>query len=90
MVGLVDIIDNADLSGIKVPTLMIYSPKDKVISVPSLMNTFQRLGSSNKQLIEFNESEDPDFHALAGDLLSPSSTADLASKIIKFINEAVD
>ena len=90
MVGLVDIIDNADLSGIRVPTLMIYSPKDKVISVPSLMNTFQRLGSSNKQLIEFNESEDPDFHALAGDLLSPSSTADLASKIIKFINEAVD
>ena len=87
MVGLVDIVDKADLNNIKIPTLMIYSSKDKVISVPSLKDTFERLGSSNKQLIEFNETEDPDFHALAGDLLSPSSTNDLASKITLFINE---
>ena len=90
MVGLVDIVDKADLNNIKVPTLMIYSSKDKVISVPSLKDTFERLGSSNKQLIEFNETEDPDFHALAGDLLSPSSTNDLASQIILFINEVID
>ena len=87
MVGLVDIVDKADLNNIKIPTLMIYSSKDKVISVPSLKDTFERLGSSNKQLIEFNETEDPDFHALAGDLLSPSSTNDLASQITLFINE---
>lgn len=90
MVGLVDIVDKADLNNIKVPTLMIYSSKDKVISVPSLKNTFERLGSSNKQLIEFNETEDPDFHALAGELLSPSSTNDLASQITLFINEVID
>ena len=90
MVGLVDIVDKADLNNIKVPTLMIYSSKDKVISVPSLKDTFERLGSSNKQLIEFNETEDPDFHALAGDLLSPSSTNDLASQIILFIDEVIN
>ena len=90
MVGLVDIVDKADLNSIKVPILMIYSSKDKVISVPSLKDTFERLGSPNKQLIEFNETEDPDFHALAGDLLSPSSTNDLASQIILFINEVID
>ena len=90
MVGLVDIVDKADLNNIKVPTLMIYSSKDKVISVPSLKDTFERLGSSNKQLIEFNETEDPDFHALAGDLLSPSSTNDLASQIILFISENIN
>ena len=90
MVGLVDIVDKADLNNIKVPTLMIYSSKDKVISVPSLKDTFERLGSSNKQLIEFNETEDPDFHALAGDLLSPSSTNDLASQIILFIDQVID
>jgi esterase/lipase len=90
MVGLVDIVDKADLNNIEVPTLMIYSSKDKVISVPSLEDTFERLGSSNKQLIEFNETEDPDFHALAGDLLSPSSTNDLASQIILFIDQVID
>lgn len=90
MVGLVDIVDKADLNNIKIPTLMIYSSKDKVISVPSLKDTFERLGSSNKQLIEFNETEDPDFHALAGDLLSPSSTNDLASQIILFISENIN
>ena len=58
--------------------------------MPSLKDTFERLGSSNKQLIEFNETEDPDFHALAGDLLSPSSTNDLASQIILFISENIN
>ena len=90
MVGLVNIVDQSYLEGIKIPTLMIYSSKDKVISLPSVIEAFQRMGSPDKQLVEFNDTDDPDFHALAGDLLSPSSTAALSKAISTFIKKAVN
>ena len=89
MFGLVDIVDKADLTAIRSPLLMIYSSQDKVISVASLKDTFQRLGSTEKKIMEFNDTQDPDFHALAGDLLSPSSTEYLAEQIVSFISHTL-
>lgn len=85
MMGLVKIINDADLDQISTPTLMVYSSKDKTISVPALIKAFRRFGSIDKQIIEFNDTEDPDSHALAGDLLSPSSTKALADRVTAFV-----
>jgi len=85
MMGLVKIVNDADLDEISTPTLMVYSSKDKTISVPAAKKTFRRFGSIDKEIIEFNETEDPDFHALAGDLLSPSSTKALADRVTAFV-----
>ena len=85
MMGLVKIVNDANLGEVSTPTLMVYSSKDKTISVPALKKAFHRFGSIQKEIIEFNETEDPDFHALAGDLLSPSSTKALADRVTAFV-----
>ena len=90
LIGLLKIVNDADIENINTPTQMIYSSKDKTISVPAVIDTFARLGSKQKQLVEFNATEDPDFHALAGDLMSPSSTEILAEKIIVFVNNTLN
>ena len=90
LMGLLKIVNDADIENINTPTQMIYSSKDKTISVPAVIDTFARLGSKQKELVEFNATEDPDFHALAGDLMSPSSTEILAEKIIVFVNNTLN
>ena len=90
LMGLLKIVNDADIENINTPTQMIYSSKDKTISVPAVIDTFARLGSKQKQLVEFNATEDPDFHALAGYLMSPSSTEILAEKIIIFVNNTLN
>ena len=88
--GLLKIVNDADIENINTPTQMIYSSKDKTISVPAVIDTFARLGSEQKELVEFNATEDPDFHALAGDLMSPTSTEILAGKITIFVNNTLN
>ena len=85
MMGLVKIVNDADLNEISTPTLMVYSSKDKTISVPALIKAFRHFGSIDKEIVEFNDTEDPDSHALAGDLLSPSSTKALADRVTAFV-----
>ena len=89
MMGLVKTVNDSDIEKINIPTLMIYSSKDKTISVPPIRETFARLGSEEKELFEFNDTEDPDYHALAGDLMSPSSTAVLAAKMSRFLKDTL-
>ena len=90
MMGLVKTVNDSDIEKINIPTLMIYSSKDKTISVPPIRETFARLGSEEKELFEFNDTEDPDYHALAGDLMSPSSTAVLAEKMSRFLKDTLE
>jgi len=90
LMGLVKMVNDADIENINTPTLMVYSSKDKAISVSAIPETFSRLGSEQKELVEFNATDDPDFHALAGDLLSPSSTEILADNIVTFIKKTLN
>ena len=45
LMGLLKIVNDADIENINTPTQMIYSSKDKTISVPAVIDTFARLGS---------------------------------------------
>ncbi|MDG0970217.1 MAG: alpha/beta fold hydrolase [Porticoccaceae bacterium] len=90
VVGLVKLVDDSDLGQIQTPTLMIYSSKDQTISPAAIEKTFPRFGSDEKELVEFNKTEDLSYHILAGDLMSPSSTKPIAELITDFLNRRLN
>ena len=87
MMGMVKLIRGLDLSKIRVPGLVIYSPKDQSIHTPSLEHAFNQMGCVRKQIVPFTGSADPGQHILAGDIFSPGTTEDLADMIVSFVLE---
>ncbi len=85
MMGLVSLAGDLDMSRIKAPVLVIYSPADRVVDPARTKKVFKKLGSKQKQLIPYTGSDDPDQHVLAGDILSASSTKALETMIVDFI-----
>lgn len=85
MMGLVSLIESVDLSGVKTPVLVIYSPEDRVVDPARTETAFKKIGAARKQLIPYTGSSDPDQHVLAGDILSPNSTQVLGKMIVNFI-----
>lgn len=88
LIGLVDYVSRKDVSGSEVPLLVIYSPKDTVISPEEVQKRFQEFGGKNKQLVPFTESQDVNQHVLAGDIISPSTNGKAVEIIEKFFSEA--
>lgn len=85
MMGLVNLVDSLDMSSIKAPVLAIYSPTDQVVSARKIETMVTKIGSAQKRLIPYAESENPIQHVIAGDILSPGSTKAIAEMIIEFI-----
>jgi len=86
MMGTVSLAESLDLARITVPTLVIYSPADQIVSVAAIEAMAARIGATRKQVIPFTDAEDPRQHLLAGDILSPGSTAAVASMIVDFVS----
>jgi alpha-beta hydrolase superfamily lysophospholipase len=87
MIRLVKEVMTIDKSQITVPTLMVYSPKDVVVSPSAIEENFAQWGSEVKELCPFELSESPNQHVLAGDIVSPSSTEALCAIISRFLND---
>ena len=85
MMGMARLVRGLDLSKIRVPCLVIYSPRDQVIHIPSLEQAFNRMGCAQKQLVPFTGSADPGQHILAGDIFSPGTSRALSDLIVSFI-----
>lgn len=85
LMGLVDMVSKVDVSKIEIPLLMIYSPKDDVISPDEVERKYNLFGSRYKKLIPFLKSEDPSQHMLAGRIVSPSTTDSVAGMILDFL-----
>lgn len=85
MMGLVRLVELSDLSTIKTPTLVIYSPKDRVVRPAAIQDTFARIGTPGKRLVPFLGAEDPNQHVLAGDILSPGATKRIVDLIVDFV-----
>lgn len=86
LVRLVKQVAAIDKSAIGVPTLMIYSPADRVIDPAAVAEAFAEWGGERKRLVVFERSADPSQHVLAGDILSPGSTDELARLIIDYLS----
>ncbi len=86
MMGMVALVDELDLKAFQAPVLVIYSPDDQVVAPQATVRAFTRMGSPRKQSIPFRLSQDPSQHVLAGDILSPRTTATVAKMILDFLS----
>lgn len=77
-------VDSLDFKTIKVPTLFIYSNKDKVIDTGKVKTNIGQWGS-RPEVIVVNNSDDPSHHVIAGDILSPSTTDELVEKSVQWL-----
>ncbi|MDH3748627.1 MAG: lysophospholipase [Gammaproteobacteria bacterium] len=64
--------------------LMLLSPEDKVISPQAARDAFDVIDAPRKNLVQVR-AEDPSNHVLAGDILSPGTTHEIAEQIVSFI-----
>jgi esterase/lipase len=85
MMALVKFVRESPLEQIKKPLLVIYSPNDKIVDPQATERLFPRFGSAVKKLVARPESENPEHHVLAGDVLAPGDTEAIADIMMQFI-----
>lgn len=85
-----ELLDGVDMSLIDTPVFVAYSSKDKAVEPDSTIARFQRIGATEKTLIEVKETGDPAFHLLAGKYRSPQTTIMMVDTIQSFINQVID
>lgn len=87
MMAIVREVRDSPLESIRQPTLIIYSPNDRVVSPDKILDAHERLGATIKPLIAAETSGDPSNHVLAGRVLAPNDTAQVRDWILAFTRE---
>ena len=64
---------------------VMLSPRDTVVSPAATKQAYERIDAPRKALIEVEDAGDPSNHVLAGDILAPASTDDVAATIVDFV-----
>lgn len=88
---LVEVMRLVDLVGGRLPErirqrlLVFYSRNDSVVSPDAISDAYATVDAPAKALVDVTDSSDPSHHVLAGDILSPGTTADVAARIVEFI-----
>ena len=67
------------------PLLVCSSPADRLVDPRQARRLHDLARSPIKQYLEINNSADPQAHVLAGDILSPGTTAAVADGIVEFL-----
>lgn len=84
MMATVSAAANADVSGLRAPVLVLFSPDDPVVDPAATQAMLDRMtGSPLKRIIPVDGPGDT--HVLAGDILSPARTSTLADTIVGFV-----
>ena len=92
---LVEVMRLVDFVGGRLPErirqrlLVFYSRKDDVVSPEAISAAYATVNAPAKALVDVTASSDPSHHVLAGDIMSPGTTADLAAQIVEFIRRPV-
>lgn len=84
MMRLVKDVERLDLGAVQVPLLAFYSPNDTVVRSDVIEARFADWGATLRKLVAV-ETQDPNGHVLAGDALSPGTTASVAAEIVAFV-----
>jgi len=69
--------------------LMFVSEQDTVVSASAAIAIFEATSAPEKALVRVDDSGDPSRHVLAGDILSPTTTARVAAAVVDFIEPRV-
>ncbi|MCC4298820.1 alpha/beta hydrolase [Aurantimonas coralicida] len=73
----------ADISGIALPVLTLFSPNDQIVD-PAATEAVMARWQGPHEVVEVPASGDPASHVLAGDIVSPQTTDDLAARIVSW------
>lgn len=65
--------------------LVMVSPQDGVVSPQAARDAFAAIDAPRKSLVEYRNSGDPSRHVLAGNILSPDTTDEVAEIILEFL-----
>ncbi|VVT19769.1 alpha/beta fold hydrolase [Rhizobium sp. EC-SD404] len=84
MAALVDLAAQAPIESIEVPTLFVYSEGDTIVRPDKTAAISARWGAPT-QTVLVTESDDPQDHLVAGDIISPSTTEPLAASIVDYL-----
>ncbi|WP_455200004.1 alpha/beta hydrolase [Kaarinaea lacus] len=87
MMGLVKLTREKDFNKILQPVLIIYSPYDNIVSTDAIQDNYSKFASNIKEIITIDETGDPQHHILAGHIMSPGTTQEVANRIIQFIQQ---
>ena len=82
---LVDLLNSRLPMRVEQNLLVLQSPTDKVVSADATRQAFERITAPRKRFIEIEDAEDPSHHVLAGDILAPNSTIEIAAAIVSFV-----
>jgi len=74
---------------IRLPALTIYCPQDQTVLPEFIETQSARYVNSLSRSVVLEEVGDPSCHTLAGDILSPQTTAVVRDAAIEFINEVI-
>ena len=85
MMRLVDLLQSELPLRLDQNLLVFISPDDAVVSPAATRDAFAGIEAPRKQLVEITTSGDPSQHVLAGDVLSPGTTGEMAARIVAFI-----
>lgn len=84
MAALTELARKSPVRHIGVPAMFIYSPRDKVVDHAVTAKIARQWGApTNTTIVE--DSGDPSEHVIAGDALSPGTTARLAADTVRWI-----
>ena len=86
MMGLVKLVTSGPLEKINMPVLVLFDPEDSIVDIDRITTLFERFEHQHNRIVAFKRSQDPQHHILAGDILSPDSTADVQSLILDFLH----
>ncbi|MEE4114075.1 MAG: alpha/beta fold hydrolase [Desulfobacteraceae bacterium] len=90
MMQLVRLSWRIDLKKAAMPVLMVVNPWDRVINVTLAVIRYLTFPSSQKRLVLFRGNKDLGRHVLAGDILSPDTTARVLAIIQAFLTVPPD
>lgn len=73
----------------KVPrAMLIYSPGDEVVSVPLLLENFERMPAGEKSVNQILDGGGPSNHVLSGNILAPQNNLTTVAMISSFLGSA--
>lgn len=84
MMRLVKAVEDSDITALRVPVLAFYSPRDTVVRPDAIERRFAAWGAATRRLVRV-DSQDPYHHVLAGDALSPGTTAQVVRDVVDFV-----
>ena len=85
MMRLVDMLNERLPMRLEQNLLVLLSPDDEVVSPEATRQAFEQISAPHKALVEIEGAGDPSNHVLAGDILSPGNTDDVAALIVDFV-----